>query len=233
MGNCYRWFKNPGSAGEREWSSMTIDGGFPLASCVVAGDIDGDGGADLLVTSGTSRALLWYKPSDDPLVQPWGRQVVDLTPGAREPVFAKLVDLNRDGRLDFVVAMGGYGNQPGMAVWYENDGIAEGRVQWKKHSIGDIPRMTDVAIGDIDGDGAIDVVASGFMPGEIAWFRNSGNPAARWTKQIVKQDWPNVNQVIVADFDKDGRVDLAAIADYGSMELRWWRNTGLRKNGGP
>ena len=72
----------------------------------------------------------------------------------------------------------------------------------------------------------LEVVASGFMPGEVAWFGHPGNPAARWTKHTLKTNWPNVNQLVIADFDNDGRPDIAGIADYGSMELRWWRNDG-------
>ena len=205
---------------------MTIDGGFPLAFCVVAGDIDGDDRPDLLATSGTSRAVLWYKPSSEPLKQPWQRHVVDLTPGPREPMFAKLADLNRDGRLDIVLAMRGSEKNPGIAVWYEHAGIAEGRVQWRKRMIGEMRSIIDLAVGDVDGDGALDVAACGNTPGEVAWFRNSGNPAARWTKQVLKENWPNANQVILADLNRDGRLDIASIADYGSMELRWWRNEG-------
>lgn len=231
MGNNFKWFRNPGAAAVEEWAGVTIDGGFPLASSVVAGDIDGDGRPDLFTTSGTSRAVIWYKNPADPAREPWRRNVIDLTPGGdREPVFGKLVDLNKDGRLDVVMAWGGYGNRPageprmGTVIWYENAGVAEGRVQWKKHLIGDLPSVTDVALGDLNGDGALDVAAIGFMPGEVAWFANSGNPSARWVKHVVRQKWPNVNQIIIADLDNDGRPDLAAVADYGAMELRWWHN---------
>jgi len=224
MGNCFRWFKNPGSKTVEEWQGWTIDGGFPLASCVVAGDIDGDGRPDLFTTSGTSRALIWYSPPTDPITQPWGRNVVDLTPGPREPAFAKLFDINKDGRIDIILAWGGFGRRNGAVVWYENAGLAEGRIQWKKRMVGELESVTDVAVGDFNGDGNPDIAAIGYMPGELSWFQNSGNPAARWLKHVVRDKWPNVNQVVVVDLDGDGRDDLAGIADYGSMDLRWWHN---------
>lgn len=229
MGNCFKWFRNPGAVAVEEWAGWTIDGGFPLASCVVAGDMNGDGRPDLFTTSGTSRAVIWYENPGDPAKLPWRRNVIDLTPGPREPMFGKLVDLNGDGRLDAVLAWGGYGNRPaGAVIWYEHSGVAEGRVQWKKHLIGGMVASLDVAVADIDGDGALDVAAIGFMPGEMSWFQNPGNPAARWTKHVIKENWPNVNQVIIADLDNDGRPDLAGVADYGAMELRWWRNDGVK-----
>jgi hypothetical protein len=46
--------------------------------------------------------------------------------------------------------------------------------------------------------------------------------------QILKQDWPNANQVILVDLTGDGRLDIVASAERGSNELRWWRNESPR-----
>jgi len=230
LGNCFTFFRNPGPHSAAEWAGAVIDSGFPGASCVVAGDIDGDGRADVLATSRDSRAVMWYRAQSGPGGLVWRRNVIDLTPSP-EPVFAKLADLNRDGRLDVVLAWGGYLSipegkpRPGSVVWYRNAGVADDRVQWSKHVIShELPGAVDVVVADFNGDGRDDVAALGWMPGEIAWFDNAGDPAGRWRKHSVKTNYPNANQIIAADFDRDGRLDLAAIADYGAMELRWWRN---------
>ena len=36
------------------------------------------------------------------------------------------------------------------------------------------------------------------------------------------------NQVIVADLDGDDDPDVAAVAERGTLEFRWWRNQGGR-----
>lgn len=40
---------------------------------------------------------------------------------------------------------------------------------------------------------------------------------------------PRAVTVILADLDKDGRLDIAACAERGANELRWWRNVTPKK----
>jgi len=35
-------------------------------------------------------------------------------------------------------------------------------------------------------------------------------------------------QPVVGDMDRDGKLDIVAISERGSRELRWWRNNGKR-----
>ena len=48
----------------------------------------------------------------------------------------------------------------------------------------------------------------------------------RWKMHTIKRPWPNAVTVIVADLNNDGRLDIAASAERGANELRWWRNEG-------
>ena len=230
LGNRYMWFRNPGKAAG-EWRGFYIDGGFPVARSIFAGDVNADGRSDLLATSDAASIILWYENVAAAKDQvEWRRNVIDLpgAPPAGQPVFGKLVDLNRDGRLDILMAFGGWGtSKEGGVAWYENSGVEDGRVQWKKHLITDaLPGGFEAVAADLDGDGDLDVVATGETPGQIAWFENPGDPAGRWVKHTLRAEWIHANQVIVADVNHDGRPDIVAVADYGSLELRWWRNEG-------
>jgi hypothetical protein len=79
---------------------------------------------------------------------------------------AILVDLDNNGKLDFVC---GRGRIPGDTLfWFENTGDPD---KWIKHIVGH-EQWTDVGAAalDVDGDGFKDIICSG------VWFKNPGNP---------------------------------------------------------
>jgi hypothetical protein len=117
-------------------------------------------------------------------------------------------------------------------VWYENVGKPGDGSVWKKHVIGALPQAFEAIAVDVNGDGHLDVVTTawGEAPGgRLVWFENPGDPRGKWKMHVLKERWPRANQVIAADLDGDGRPDLAAVAERGANELRWWRNEGRRK----
>src|SRR5262249_20113384 len=116
----------------------------------------------------------------------------------------------------------------------ENVGKPGDGSTWKKHVISEaFPGAFEAFAGDLNGDGHIDIVATawGARPGgRLVWFENPGDPTqSPWKMHILKENWTNANSVIIADLNGDKRPDIAATAERGSNEFRWWVNLGKPK----
>lgn len=133
-------------------------------------------------------------------------------------------DVDNDGDLDIVIVKNLYGH----LLWFENSGTPTDGQWWKRHVITtNLPGAYDVALADFNNDGNLDVAASSWVLGnQFAWFENSGNPRGDWKHHPLKENWRSANQVIIADMNGDGKPDIVACAERGSLEVRWWKNEG-------
>ncbi|MEO2009067.1 MAG: FG-GAP-like repeat-containing protein [Pirellulaceae bacterium] len=237
LGNQFAWFENDGTPAEGHWKKQMIEKDVAETRTMRAADFDGDGDMDLLGTARKAHQVIWYENDRDTGSVVWKKHFIDdksLCPAHGNPA-----DMDGDGDLDVVMALGFY-YRPGSAnpdaslrrednqvVWYENDGKPAAGL-WRKHVIG--PKFDDAfeaVAGDLDGDGDVDVAATSWRnPGRVVWFENHGDPKGQWTRHMLKNNWRSANQIIIADFNGDGRPDIAACAEHGSYELRWWRNEG-------
>lgn len=232
LSNKFVWFENPGDPEKSEsWKLHLIEESIAEPRTIRVGDINGDGLPDLLGTAFTANTVLWYQNPGDPRVKPWGRHVIDAV--SAQPGHGMPADLDRDGDLDVVMALGmdSHAKQPETReiVWYENVGPRGTGTVWKKHVIvGDFDDAFEAIAVDLNGDGLLDVAATSYAAphGRAVWFQNPGDPRRAWTMHNLKLNWPRANQIIAADFDGDGLPDLAAGSTGNTAEVRWWRNEG-------
>jgi hypothetical protein len=229
-GNRFAWYRNPGKAGfGKEWPSHVIEGGLSETRTVRVADFNGDGRPDLLGTASGASLVVWYENVGKRGEPPgWKKRVIDRDTAA--PIHGQPADVDGDGDLDVVMA---HGMRDGLApvgkhqvVWYENVGKAGKGTEWKRHRVGALPAAFEAVAGDVDGDGKLDIVATAWGPaGRLVWFGNPGGKAP-WAMHVLKDRWANANQVIATDLNGDRRLDLAATAERGANEFRWWQNLG-------
>ena len=171
---------------------------------------------------------MWYENLSGEPDSQWRKHVIDSSAG--RVIHGNLVDMDGDGAVDFVAAVGVSGKTPEelavqQVVWYEHEG--DPRVSpWTKHVICERFPFGFEAVGvDLDGDGDVEVVATGGgEEGRVAVFKHRGDPRGEWDMEVIKEDWPRANQVIAADLTGNGRQDVIVAAERDSREIRWWEN---------
>jgi hypothetical protein len=165
------WWRNDGGD-PIVWTKHPIRTGFTGGRSVALGDIDEDGDLDIVGTAWTSEVTWWRNDGGDPIV--WTEDVIDGAVVGGHHV--RLNDINGDGKLDILVAA----FMDNDVLWYENAG--GNPIEWQKRTVaGGFTLPIEVGAADIDGDGALDIVASSYSPsGRFRWwepteFKPAGN----------------------------------------------------------
>lgn len=229
------WFKN---LGDMTFEQHEIDMIHVGARGLAAGDLTGDDFADLVVGSKIAdSALIWYKNDGSPDVGDWARIKI----GGRAPnnYIVKLVDLDKDGLLDIVDGIGddadfgsaGSGTVTDSVRWIKNMGGLD-TATFQTNLIALYPSPSGIAIADFDGDSDLDVAGMAWTnylnliavnEEDVRWWANSGN--GNWTQQQILQTAYGGNDLIAADMDKNGTIDLVG-SGYKNQSLDWWSNDG-------
>jgi hypothetical protein len=177
---------------------------------VSTGDLDGDGDLDIVTAAQLGQALTLL--SNDGA----GNFSVSATIPSLNPVEARLVDLDGDGDLD--IAAIAFSNRPaGTVVGPEdptsvhllfNDGLGafptDTRIDFQEQ------RFDDLALADVNGDGATDLIVLGWTGFNV--LLNDGLGGFELAQERFGYNGidtgGNVNDLTAGDFDGDGDNDI-------------------------
>ncbi len=164
----------------------------------------------------------------------WTENVVSSSLTGVKKVIA--VDLDNDGDYDFVVTANPEGSNPEdpaapNVITFINDG-AENFTQVNVDLV--FRGARGIGVGDLDGDGYVDIVAGNNDVNALRWYKNDGTPAdGGWTVDSLPGVGYNNYSLKVVDVDGDGDLDIVdgmgddftggtAVDD----SLRWFENLG-------
>lgn len=176
---------------------------------VLPADIDGRHGQDFFAGSKGDPAYIgWWQGPEDP------RQLVDWTwrPLYRAGWIMSLIayDVDDDGDED-LVASDRKGERRGL-LWLENPGADAAEGPWAEHRVGPVnaEEVMFMTVADLDQDGREDFVTA-TRDGPILFYRRLPGGEVAWERfEIALPAGTGAGKAVaVADFDLDGKLDLA------------------------
>ena len=161
--------------------------------CKALGDIDGDGFLDTLAASSSGGGLFWYE------YPAWTKHPIRVSGSWTTDM--QVADIDNDGDLDVIIP-----DSSGLE-WYENPRpVGDPRTSpWTVHLIGAAGANNhDVEVGDVDGDGALDVVTRKKSDG-LTYLWRQETPTS-WSRITVSTT--DGEGTALADLDEDDDLDV-------------------------
>ncbi len=215
-GGFVSWYKNLGGSFDEPRFVGALFEGVGIA----VGDIDNDGYVDvvgqILPISTNNRNLFYYRNIDGTGAFEPPKSL--LTPNTGNGRSVLLADLDGDNKFDIIA--GTSSNQ--KLTWYKNLG-GNGNFDEGNEIVSNYVNGSAIDVGDIDGDGDIDIVAGTGNLYTSAWFENLDGQGTFSPPQQIGLPQSAVNDIHLEDVDGDNDLDVIC-SRYDEGGLYWLEN---------
>lgn len=229
-------------------ANMRIGGDDKGFVDMAVADFDGQFGPDIVVLSNEPKSVrnVYLFPNPGPAqvadasAASWLRRIVEID--ASDLARCEVADIDADGDPDLVMCV-----PPAKSFnvrWMRNPLVESGAAAvtaapWSRRIVGQQQFGGHViAVGDIDGDGALDVAAADQTDRLVQWFHNPGPVAL--ASEIFPIPWEvfnlgtltsgTIDQLRLVDLDQNGTLDCFLTADGNVVGFQrratvqdWWQ----------
>ncbi len=204
--------RHPDSYQYKPWSLESSG----VYQTVASGDLNGDQHLDIAGGSSVPGTIaIWYGDGLGGWSPPF------FLPGKGDVRSIAIADFDLDGRPDLACSI--HGDNPGIQMW-----LNRGKRGWEKGlSPADSDKFNGIRVGDINSDGNPDLIAAavgGEGRGGIKVWLGDGNGG--WFTEVGPTALDTYMDVVVADFDEDGHLDLAGSGVKPNGAIRVWLGDG-------
>lgn len=195
-------------------------GNYPVG--ITAGDLDGDGKPEIIVTNYGTNLLFVFENTSTPGSISFAAPVTYTT--GNYTLNVTVADVNMDGKPDIIVPSA---TDNIVSVFTNNS--TPGNLSFPTRT--DLPVTNNgfpvsVIVADLDGDGMPDLATANTTASSVSVFRNTGTPGGP-ASFATNVDFPvgnSPNQIVMGDLNGDGKPDLAT-ANNGDNTISLLRNT--------
>ena len=194
------------------WSLVTSG----IYQAVVVADLNGDAHPDIAAGSSIPGGVaIWYGDGRGGWSHPF------FLPTKGEVRSLAVADFDMDGRPDLALSI--KGEFTGIQIW-----LNRGKGQWEKGQPPvDSGEFNGIRAADVNGDGYPDLIAAASAvegPGGIkVWL---GDGKGGWLAEVGPTAQGEYSDVVVADFNEDGHLDIAGSGRGLHGALRVWLGDG-------